>query len=132
MIGFAKENLFTIGALDVYTIATGMKKNRPGTEFHVLSSVPDKDSVMKAIFKYTSTLGIRERTPVQMEADSEKILSLLDSYDGVLPFSEKADPAVIKRETGMSKNEFKRAIGHLLKTGKIEIRGKVIRRKGSV
>lgn len=78
------------------------------------------------------TLGIRERTPVQMEADSEKILSLLDSYDGVLPFSEKADPAVIKRETGMSKNEFKRAIGHLLKTGKIEIQGKVIRRKEPV
>ena len=78
------------------------------------------------------TLGIREKTPVQMEADSEKILSLLDSYDGVLPFSEKADPAVIKRENGMSKNEFKRAIGHLLKTGKIEIQGKVIRRKEPV
>jgi len=78
------------------------------------------------------TLGIREKTPVQMETDSEKILSLLDSYDGVLPFSEKADPAVIKRETGMSKNEFKRAIGHLLKTGKIEIQGKVIRRKEPV
>ena len=33
-----------------------------------------------------------------------------------------------RHETGMSKNEFKRAVGHLLKEGKIQITEKNIRR----
>ena len=66
-------------------------------------------------------LSVREKAYLQMEPDMEKIMELLDSYDGVLPFTEKADPEVIKRETGMSKNEFKRAVGHLYKERKIKI-----------
>jgi len=73
-------------------------------------------------------LSIREKAYLQMEPDMEKILELLDSYQGVLPFTEKADPAVIRRETGMSKNEFKRAVGHLYKERKITITDGVIRR----
>ena len=53
--------------------------------------------------------------------DAEKILDLINSYDGVLPFTEKASPEVIARETGMSKNEFKRAVGRLYKERKIVI-----------
>lgn len=74
------------------------------------------------------TLSIREKAYLQIEKDSEALRKLLDSYDGVLPFTEKADPEVIKRETDMSKNEFKRAVGHLLKNREIEIRNGVIRR----
>lgn len=74
-------------------------------------------------------LSIREKSCLQMQEDAEKILELLDSYDGVLPFNDKVSPAIILRETGMSKNEFKRAVGHLLKAGKIEITEKVIRKK---
>lgn len=74
------------------------------------------------------TLSVREKAYLQMDKDGEKLLALLDSYDGVLPFTEKADPEVIRRETGMSKKEFKRAVGHLLKAGAIEINGKVIRK----
>lgn len=66
-------------------------------------------------------LTIREKAHIQMDADAEKILELLDSYAGVLPFSEKASPEVIKRETGLSKNAFKRAIGHLYKARKIDL-----------
>lgn len=66
-------------------------------------------------------LSIREKSHLQAEADSEKILELIKSYDGVLPFTEKASPEVITRETGMSKNEFKKAVGHLYKNRKIEI-----------
>lgn len=58
-----------------------------------------------------------------MDTDAEKILELLDSYAGVLPFSEKASPEVIKRETGLSKAAFKRAIGHLYKERKITLDG---------
>ena len=46
---------------------------------------------------------------------------MIDEFDGVLPFNDKASPETIKREFHMSKNAFKRALGHLLKEGKIEI-----------
>lgn len=75
------------------------------------------------------TLGIRDKAYLQMDKDAEKILALLDSYEGSLPFNDKSAPEVIKHETGMSKNEFKRAVGRLLKEGKVEIGEKSIRRK---
>lgn len=74
-------------------------------------------------------LSIREKAYLQIGADAEKILRIIDSYDGILPFSDKASPEVIKREMQMSKNEFKRAVGHLLKENKIMIGEKFIRRK---
>ncbi|MBP5198892.1 MAG: RNA-binding protein [Lachnospiraceae bacterium] len=74
------------------------------------------------------TLSVREKAYLQIGKDAEEILKIIDSYDGVLPFSDKASPEVIKHETGMSKNEFKRAVGHLLKEGMIEIKEKAIRR----
>ena len=74
------------------------------------------------------TLSVREKAYLQMDKDAEKILSILDSYEGVLPFNDMVSPQIIKRETDMSKNEFKRAVGRLLKEGKIEIGEKVIRR----
>ena len=73
-------------------------------------------------------LSIREKPALQIEKDAEKILKLLDSYEGSLPFTDKAAPEVITHETGMSKNEFKRAVGHLLKAKKISIGEKSIRR----
>ena len=72
-------------------------------------------------------LSIREKAYLQIDRDVEKLLKLFDSYGGSLPFSDKAPPEVIKNETGMSKNEFKRAVGRLLKEGKIEIGEKSIR-----
>lgn len=74
------------------------------------------------------TLSIREKAYIQMKEDADRLLKLIDSYEGVLPFSDKAAPEVIRHETGMSKNEFKRAVGALLKAGKIELGKGVIRR----
>lgn len=73
-------------------------------------------------------LSIREKAYLQIHEDAERLLEIIDSYDGVLPFNDKVSPAIILRETGMSKNEFKRAVGSLLKAGKIQITEKVIRR----
>ena len=73
-------------------------------------------------------LTLREKAYIQMDADAQKILELLDSYAGVLPFSEKASPEVIKRETGLSKAAFKRAIGRLYKERKITLDGGKIRK----
>lgn len=59
-IGYAGERLFEAGALDVYTIPIYMKKNRPGVLLRVISTEEKKDELVRAIFRYTSTIGIRE------------------------------------------------------------------------
>ena len=71
---------------------------------------------------------IRDKAYVQMEDDAEALLDLIDSYAGVLPFTEKASPEVIKRETGLSKAAFKRAVGRLYKERKITLTDGKIRR----
>lgn len=74
------------------------------------------------------TLSIRDKAYLQIDVDARELLDIIDSYGGALPFTDKAAPEVIAHETGMSKNEFKRAVGRLLKEGRIEIKEKVIRR----
>ena len=66
-------------------------------------------------------LSLREKAFVQMDADAEMIYEKMKSQNGMIPFTDKADPEIIKREFGMSKAAFKRAVGRLLKAGKIEI-----------
>ena len=66
-------------------------------------------------------LSLREKAFVQMDADAEMIYEKMKSQNGMIPFTDKADPEMIKREFGMSKAAFKRAVGRLLKAGKIEI-----------
>lgn len=59
-IGYAMERLFDAGAREVFTIPVGMKKCRPGTLIKVICSPDQKDKMIEAIFKNTSTIGIRE------------------------------------------------------------------------
>lgn len=66
-------------------------------------------------------LSVRRKIPEQMEGDAEYILQSIRRRGGSLPFTDKSDPEQIKRELGMSKAAFKRAVGRLLKQGKIEI-----------
>lgn len=75
-------------------------------------------------------LSIREKAYLQIEADAARILKVIESYDGVLPFNDKVSPDTIKSEMQMSKNEFKRAVGRLLKEGKITITDKNIELNG--
>ena len=67
-------------------------------------------------------LSLREKAYLQMDTDAQKIFSMLEDNGGKLPFTDKAAPELIREKAGMSKNEFKRAVGRLLKEGKIEIR----------
>ena len=64
----------------------------------------------------------RQKAYLQLNEDAEMVLGVIHEFAGVLPFDDKASPEVIKREFGLSKNAFKRAVGHLLKEGKIVIR----------
>lgn len=65
----------------------------------------------------------------QMDADAKIVLDAIESYNGVLPFSDKASPSVIDHELGLSKNAFKRAVGRLLKQELISIENGTIRIK---
>lgn len=71
-------------------------------------------------------LSPRKKAYRQLDDDAEKVLKVIGEYEGVLPFDDKVSPEIIKREFGLSKNAFKRAVGHLMKEGKVEIRGKRI------
>lgn len=61
------------------------------------------------------SLSIREKAYMQIDTDAKKLMEMLKERGGKLPFSDKADPELIRGETGMSKNEFKKAVGNLYK-----------------
>ena len=63
--------------------------------------------------------------PLKQEAmgeDSEKILALLRTRGGKMPYSDETSPEVIKEKFNISKAAFKRAMGRLLRDGLIEQR----------
>ena len=66
-------------------------------------------------------LSTRKRAFEQLDADGEAILRKAKEYGGELPFSDNASPEIVRRELGMSRNAFKRALGHLYKERKVEI-----------
>lgn len=66
-------------------------------------------------------LSVRGKIPEQMDLDAEKVYERMVKNGGMLPFTDKAEPERIKMEFGMSKAAFKRAVGRLLKNGKIKI-----------
>ena len=67
-------------------------------------------------------LSLRELSHIQMDIDADRLLKLMEEHGGSLPFNDHASPELIKNQTSMSKNEFKRAVGRLLKLGKIELK----------
>ncbi len=71
-------------------------------------------------------LSARDKAHNQIFTDAELVMQVINEFDGVLPFNDKASPEVIAREFKLSKNAFKRAVGHLLKEGKIQITEKSI------
>lgn len=103
----------------------------PAKEFHGGARIGESLEARVTAVKEDGKLdlSIREKAYLQMDKDAEYLLKVLDEYDGVLPFNDKVSPEIIDRELHLSKNAFKRAVGRLLKDGKIEITGKSIRRK---
>lgn len=66
-------------------------------------------------------LSLREKAYIQIGTDSRIVLEKLRENCGILDFNDKASPDLIRERMNMSKNEFKRAVGHLLKEGYITI-----------
>ena len=59
-LSFAKEMLFSTGALDVFSISADMKKGRSGFLLVCICMEDKRDDLLKCIFKHTTTLGVRE------------------------------------------------------------------------
>ena len=126
-----KNDLFTVTIEDMSEDGAGIGRTDGYTWFV-------KDAVIGDVVEARVTavhedgkldLSIREKAYLQMDQDAQTVLKVIDEFDGVLPFNDKASPEVIERELKLSKNAFKRAVGRLLKEGKIEITEKSIRRK---
>ena len=74
------------------------------------------------------TVSPHQKAYLQMDVDSDNIMQVLDEFAGVLPLDDHVSPEVIKREFGISKAAFKRAVGRLLKEEKITIKeGRIYR-----
>lgn len=65
-------------------------------------------------------LSLRDKFYIEIEDDAEFILNKIGGKGGVLMLNDNSSPKAIKKELNMSKSAFKRAIGKLLKEGKIE------------
>ena len=111
-IGFAEEQLFAAGALDVYTLPAQMKKSRPGVLLSVMCREKDKDQILTLIFRHTTTLGVREnisrrytlsRTVESVRTDFGEVRKKVSSGYGVIREKfEYEDMARIAREHNMS------------------------------
>ena len=64
-------------------------------------------------------LSLRKKAYRQMGDDADTLLNALTQNGGFLPYNDKTDPEIIKSVFKMSKRGFKRAVGRLLKEGKI-------------
>ena len=117
------DNFGTFVAVDNQFSALIPKKDSFGN-FRVGQTVTARVAAVKPDGKLD--LSVRDKIPMQMDKDAEMILAKIEKCGGVLPFTDKADPELIKKEFNMSKNAFKRAVGRLFKERKIQINEKNI------
>ena len=114
-IGFAIEQIFQAGAVEAYTIPVTMKKSRPGNLLCAMCLEKDKQKVLEAIFKHTTTLGVRQnisqryaldRTIETVETDFGPVrLKKSKGFGLERQKFEYEDLAKIARETGKSIEE---------------------------
>jgi pyridinium-3,5-bisthiocarboxylic acid mononucleotide nickel chelatase len=62
LVGYCISRLWDAGALDVYTTAIQMKKNRPAVKLTVLCYPGDAAAMEDIVFSETTTLGVRQWT----------------------------------------------------------------------
>lgn len=119
-IGFASETLLEAGALEVYTVAAGMKKSRPGTVLHVMCTESMKGKMVELIFKHTTTIGIREnisrrytlaRSIRKVQTPYGEVRKKVsEGYGATREKYEYEDLARIARERGMSIREVEESL----------------------
>ncbi|MFR0595838.1 S1 RNA-binding domain-containing protein [Limosilactobacillus mucosae] len=73
-------------------------------------------------------LSLKPRAYQAIGEDAQMLLEMLRrTPNHTLPFTDKSDPETIRQEFGISKGQFKRAVGHLLKARMVSmVNGKLI------
>lgn len=109
-LSFAMEELFTLGALDIYFTSIGMKKSRPGVKLTCMCRERQRKQMLECIFKHTTTLGVREYVCKRYELGrSEKTVRTQDGevrvktssgYGAVREKAEYEDLAALARKSG--------------------------------
>ena len=130
-IGYATEQLLKLGAVDVFTVPIGMKKNRPGTLLSCICKTSDKETMVNAIFRYTSTIGIRqnicERYILDRTENTVKTkygdvrVKQSEGYGVKRVKAEYDNVARIADELGISINETRRLIGEELEKNEQQV-----------
>ncbi len=72
-LGFAIEQLWKVGALDVFTTPIGMKKNRPGTLLTVIGRNEQRTALEGCLFTHSGSLGIRRSQMARRKLSREII-----------------------------------------------------------
>ncbi|MBO4711041.1 nickel pincer cofactor biosynthesis protein LarC [bacterium] len=111
-LGFAMEQLFEAGALDVFYTPCFMKKNRPAYMLTVLCKNEDREKMEEIIFNQTTTIGIRrtktersvlERETLLIDTPYGEVRIKLVNHNNRKRFApEYEDVAEISRQTGIS------------------------------
>lgn len=65
-------------------------------------------------------LSLRAQKEDALVPDADNILQVLQQRNGRMPYSDETAPNIIKAKFGISKAAFKRALGHLMKEGKVK------------
>ena len=73
VLGFAQEQLFAAGALDVWLTPVQMKKNRPGVILSALVPQRLEEEAYRTILRETPTLGVRTRAVERYVAHRESV-----------------------------------------------------------
>ncbi|WP_172356371.1 CvfB family protein [Lactococcus insecticola] len=68
----------------------------------------------------TLNLSLKPRSYEMLDADAQLILTYLEQQGGSMPFNDKSAPDEIKATFAISKGQFKKALGGLMKQGKIK------------
>jgi uncharacterized protein (TIGR00299 family) protein len=94
LFGYLMETLFSVGALDVYWVPVYMKKNRPGTMIQALCREADREAVIAAIFRESTSIGVRFHKVYRQALKRES--STVDTLLG---------PIAVKRVVGQDGSE---------------------------
>jgi uncharacterized protein (TIGR00299 family) protein len=114
-----RDALFAAGALDVQIWATQMKKGRTGFRIEVIVSPAESDDVTAALFRHSTTSGIRRQVAERVtlarreievtSADGTAVrVKVLDGPDGPRVKPEYEDVAAVARRTGRPAQEVAR------------------------
>lgn len=120
-LAFAMERIYEAGAREVFYVPVTMKKSRPGVLAHVITDEAHKDAVVGAVFRHTSTIGLRmaavdrcvlQREEVTADTPFGPIRKKISRGYGVTREKyEHDDLARVARERDMSIAEVLRALG---------------------